>query len=168
MGRTVRRGLISRAGRADMSAMDFMAGLVSLAMRRALPAFLVVLAVGFSGGCASGLRAGDSSIPLRQRGMASYYAEEYHGRATASGERFDMHAMTAAHRTLPFGATVRVKNLDNGRSVTVRINDRGPFVEGRIIDLSYAAARRIDLLDAGLASVEVQVIDVPRSIASAR
>jgi len=88
---------------------------------------------------------------------ASYYGSEYHGRITASGERFDMNAMTAAHRSLPFGTRVRVTNLDNGRSAVVRINDRGPFVRGRVIDLSHAAAKKIGLT--GLAPVRVEVLN---------
>jgi len=87
---------------------------------------------------------------------ASYYGGKYHGRLTASGERFNMHAMTAAHRSLPFGTRVRVTNLDNGKSVVVRINDRGPFVRGRVIDLSRAAAKKIGLT--GLAPVRVEVL----------
>src|SRR5688572_26363731 len=79
-------------------------------------------------------------------GVASYYAAKYHGRKTASGEIFDMNKMTAAHRTLPFGERVRVTNLGNERSVVVVINDRGPFVKGRIIDVSLAAARKLDMI----------------------
>jgi rare lipoprotein A len=90
------------------------------------------------------------------RGVASYYADAFHGRPTASGEPFDMYAMTAAHRRLPLGTMVRVKNLDNGREVVVRINDRGPYVRGRIIDLSYGAARELGMVEAGLARVEVE------------
>src|SRR4029453_6777882 len=77
--------------------------------------------------------------PAPEVGVASYYSESLHGRRTASGERYDMEALTAAHRTLPFGSRVRVTNLSNRRSVVVRINDRGPYVEKRLIDLSYAA-----------------------------
>ena len=89
-------------------------------------------------------------------GQASYYADKYHGRPTASGERFDNGQLTAAHRTLPFGTKVRVTNLVNGRSVVVRVNDRGPFVTGRIIDLSQAAAKRIDMVRAGVVRVRVE------------
>jgi len=88
-------------------------------------------------------------------GIASYYGKEFHGRKTANGETFDMNAMTAAHRTLPFGTMVRVTNLANDQSVTVRINDRGPFIKGRIIDLSYGAAKSIDLLSIGQVKLEV-------------
>jgi len=90
--------------------------------------------------------------------MASWYGEPFHGRRTASGERYDMHQLTAAHRTLPFGTVVRVTRRDSGARVEVRINDRGPFVRGRIIDLSYAAARRIGLDVDGVAPVEVVVV----------
>ncbi len=93
----------------------------------------------------------------REVGEASYYAREAHGKTTASGEKFNMNAYTAAHKTLPFGTKVRVTNLTNNKSVVVRINDRGPFVAGRIIDLSYAAAKKIKMLDAGITDVELVV-----------
>jgi rare lipoprotein A len=88
-------------------------------------------------------------------GRASWYGGDFHGSPTASGEPFDMNALTAAHRTLPLGSYARVKNLDNGRSVVVRINDRGPHARRRTIDLSYAAAREIEMVGAGTARVEV-------------
>src|SRR5262245_2113845 len=92
-------------------------------------------------------------------GLASYYAEPYHGRKTASGEIFDSYReLTAAHRTLPFNTLVRVTNKSNGREVEVRINDRGPFIDGRVIDLSLRAAREIDLVRAGVAPVKLQVL----------
>jgi len=94
-------------------------------------------------------------------GIASWYGPGFNGKQTASGERFDKDHLTAAHRTLPFGSVVRVKNLHNGRSVDVRINDRGPFVKGRIIDLSQAAARQIDLIDRGVGEVELRVLSMP-------
>lgn len=87
------------------------------------------------------------------RGKASWYGSRFHGRRTASGERFDMNDLTAAHRTLPFGTRVRVRHVGNGREVVVRINDRGPHAGGRIIDLSRAAAAALDLLQAGEAPV---------------
>ena len=90
--------------------------------------------------------------------LASYYAREHQGRRTASGERFDMHGMTAAHRSLPLGARVRVTNLDNGRRAVVRINDRGPFRRGRIIDLSYAAARKLGFARRGIARVRIETL----------
>jgi rare lipoprotein A len=96
--------------------------------------------------------------PVLESGVASYYAEGLDGRPTASGERYDSRALTAAHRTLPFGSRVRVTNLDNGRSVVVRINDRGPRIEKRVIDLSYAAARELQFLDRGTARVTLEVL----------
>ena len=102
---------------------------------------------------------GESRQPhAAQTGVASYYADEYHGRPTASGEIFDTYKLTAAHGTLPFGTVVRVTNPENQRSVTVRINDRGPFVPGRIIDLSRAAAKQLLLEKAGLATVRIEII----------
>ena len=89
-------------------------------------------------------------------GVASYYWQD---QKTASGERFDKMAMTAAHKTLPFGTRVRVTNVANGQSVVVRINDRGPFKGGRVIDLSYAAAGAISMRDKGLAPVKIQVVN---------
>jgi rare lipoprotein A len=99
------------------------------------------------------------SVGYTEQGIASWYGAKYHGRATASGERYDMHAMTAAHPTLPFGVVVEVTNLKNDRHVRVRINDRGPFRKGRIIDLSYAAARKLGMVHQGLAEVRVRVVD---------
>lgn len=95
----------------------------------------------------------------QQRGIASWYGPGFQGRPTASGERFNTNAMTAAHRHLPFGTRVQVTNLRNGRSVIVRINDRGPFIRGRIIDLSAAAARTLGLLQAGTAPVSVEIVE---------
>ena len=89
------------------------------------------------------------------RGQASWYGSAFQGSPTASGEPFDMNALTAAHRTLPLGSYAQVKNLDNGRTVVVRINDRGPHARRRTIDLSYAAAEEIEMVDAGTAAVEV-------------
>ena len=93
-----------------------------------------------------------------QVGVASWYGGKFHGRTTASGEPYDMHAMTAAHPSLPFGTKVRVTNLENGRSVVLRINDRGPFAKRRIIDVSRHAAEHLGFLRAGLARVRVEVI----------
>lgn len=94
----------------------------------------------------------------RAEGKASYYGSRHHGKRTASGERFDQHALTAAHRSLPFGTRVRVTNLRNQRSVVVRINDRGPYARGRIIDLSRQAARQLGMLSAGVVPVRVESI----------
>jgi rare lipoprotein A len=91
-------------------------------------------------------------------GLATWYGGKHHGGPTASGERFNMRDLTAAHRRLPFGTRVRVTNLRNGKSVTVRINDRGPYGRGRIIDLSWAAAREIDMIEAGVVRVRLEVL----------
>ena len=100
----------------------------------------------------------DSARGYAERGIASWYGPKFHGEMTSSGERYDMYAMTAAHKTLPLPAYVRVTHLGNGKSVVVRVNDRGPFVDGRIIDLSYAAATRLDMVGPGTAPVEVMVV----------
>ena len=101
------------------------------------------------------------SVDYRERGVASWYGEDFHGRATANGETYDMHGLTAAHKTLPIPTWVEVTNLENDRRVIVRINDRGPFVGGRIIDLSYAAASELDMIRNGTADVEVRALGVP-------
>jgi len=94
-----------------------------------------------------------------QRGIATWYGGKHHGGPTASGERFNKHAMTAAHRTLKMGTRVKVTRKKNGRSVIVRINDRGPYGKGRIIDLSEAAARKLDMIDDGIAQVTIEVLE---------
>lgn len=97
---------------------------------------------------------------LVEEGIASYYSDPFHGRTTASGEPYDKEALTAAHPKLPFGTRVKVTNLDNGRTVWVVVNDRGPFVEGRIIDLSEAAARKLGITeDDGTAPVRLEIFD---------
>jgi rare lipoprotein A len=93
-----------------------------------------------------------------ERGVASWYGPGFHAANTSNGEPYDMYAMTAAHKTLPLPSYVRVTNLQNGRSVTLRVNDRGPFKDGRIIDLSYSAAAKLDILRAGTAFVEVRAL----------
>ena len=93
-----------------------------------------------------------------ESGMASWYGPDFHGKPTSSQEIYDMYDMTAAHQTLPFGTHVVVTNLNNNKAVTVRINDRGPFVKGRIIDLSYAAARVLDMVGPGVAPVRIEVL----------
>jgi len=100
----------------------------------------------------------ESAEGYNKTGTASWYGSKFHGRKTANGERYDMHAMSAAHTTLPMPTMVRVTNLDNGRSVVVRVNDRGPFVKNRIIDLSYAAARELGYDQAGTARVRVEAL----------
>ncbi len=94
------------------------------------------------------------------RGMASWYGEDFHGKPTASGTIYDMHGLTAAHRELPLGTVVDVTHLDNGRHVRVLVNDRGPFVRGRILDLSYGAARKLDMVGEGVARVEIRIVSV--------
>lgn len=94
-----------------------------------------------------------------ERGVASWYGSKFHGRMTSAQEPYDMHALTAAHKTLPLPTYVRVRNLRNNKSVIVRVNDRGPFVDNRIIDLSYAAARRLDMIEDGTSLVEVTAIN---------
>jgi rare lipoprotein A len=96
-----------------------------------------------------------TEAPAASQGIASFY---WQGTRTASGEKFDTHQLTAAHRTLPFGTRLRVTNVATGRSVTVRVNDRGPFVEGRVVDVSYSAANALGMIDKGLASVKLDVV----------
>jgi rare lipoprotein A len=123
--------------------------------------FILVLLVGCGGTAprattTSKATGGEAGV---QYGLATWYGKEQQGGPTASGERFDMHAMTAAHRTLKLGTHVRVTNRKNGKSVEVRINDRGPYGSARrIIDLSMAAARVLDMIDAGVVPVRVEVI----------
>ncbi|MCH7408472.1 septal ring lytic transglycosylase RlpA family protein [Belliella sp. DSM 111904] len=102
------------------------------------------------------IMAASCSPKVTQNGKASYYHDKFHGRTTANGEKYRKHKLTAAHKTLPFGTKVKVINQRNGKRVKVRINDRGPFVSGRIIDLSKKAARKIDLIDAGVADVKIK------------
>lgn len=112
-------------------------------------ALLVLL---FACACAHAQRS--SASPIAE-GVASYYGESLRGQKTASGERFDPAAFTAAHRTIAFGTCLRVENADNGRSVRVRVNDRGPFVKGRVLDVSRAAARALDFVERGIARVRL-------------
>ena len=130
---------------------------------RVEPLTILVAAILLAGGCAH-RNAPSDSPPSTDRhraetGLASWYGKAHHGLRTASGEPFDMHALTAAHRTLPFGTIVRVTDLKGGRSVNVRINDRGPFRSDRIIDLSYEAARKLGFVARGTARVEIFVVD---------
>jgi rare lipoprotein A len=128
---------------------------------RVLSGLILALAVA---GCASPtpvrtmMPVPPSSKPLAETGRASWYGEPHHGRRTANGERFDMHALTAAHPSLPFGTRLRVVNLDNEREVEVRVNDRGPSIPGRILDLSYAAARALQAIEAGIIRVRFTVL----------
>lgn len=103
-----------------------------------------------------------SSAGFVERGIASWYGPDFHGKRTSSGETYNMYKMTAAHKNLPLPSYVRVTNLENGRNVVVRVNDRGPFHEGRIIDLSYTAAKKLDIVRSGTARVEVRAINTRR------
>ena len=103
------------------------------------------------------------ALPMGEVGMASWYGIERQGKPTASGERFDLNKLTAAHRKLPLGTTVRVTNLKNRKSVVVRVNDRGPGPAKRIIDLSWSAAKTLGFLGSGLALVRVEVVQYPKS-----
>ncbi len=118
--------------------------------------------------CGAGVTSGPAARPVEPRqgaaqvGLASWYGGRFHGRKTASGERFDQNALTAAHRTLPFGTKVRVTNIKNGRSVILRINDRGPFGRRtRILDVSRGAARRLDMVSDGVVRVRLEVLSTP-------
>jgi rare lipoprotein A len=97
-------------------------------------------------------------VGIKDRGVASWYGEQFHGRQAANGEPFDMEALTAAHRTMPLGSMVRVVNLMNGKRLHVRITDRGPYVHGRILDLSHGAATRLGMEEGGLAIVQVEIV----------
>jgi rare lipoprotein A len=105
-------------------------------------------------------------VQVRISGFASWYGPGFHGNRSASGEVYNQNAMTAAHRSLPFGTKVQVTNLDNGRSVVVRINDRGPFIRGRVIDLSAAAARLLGVMQSGVAPVKLEVLDNTQRVAT--
>ncbi len=135
-----------------------------------LPWLGALLSLGLLGGCATargpaarppGAPTPPVAVGWEQEGRASWYGRRHQGHPTASGERYDMAALTCAHRTLPLGTRVLVTNLDNGRAVELRVNDRGPFVDGRILDLSYAAAERLGALGAGVVPVRVRVVAVP-------
>ena len=106
--------------------------------------------------------AGGLGSPTIVNGVASYYGKEHQGKKTANGEIFNMNKLTAAHRSLPFGSQVKVTNLSNQRSVIVRINDRGPYYQGRIIDVSLAAAERLEMVKSGIAKVKVEVLNANR------
>jgi len=116
-----------------------------------------------------GYQVMDSGKGYQATGIASWYGSKFHGHLTSNGETYDMYSMSAAHKTLPLPSYVKVTNLDNSKQVIVRVNDRGPFHEGRIIDLSYAAAHRLDVLKTGTAKVKIEVIYIenPESIALA-
>jgi len=123
-----------------------------------LPIVAVLACLSF--GACSWIPKGESALDvgIKERGIASWYGAQFHGRQAANGEIFNMEAMTAAHRTLPLGSMVRVVNLLNGKYVRVRINDRGPYVNGRILDLSHAAAAQLGMVDKGLSVIQLEVI----------
>lgn len=126
-------------------------------MRHLTQLFCCILAALFLTGCAqNNLAPATSSNAIA--GNASWYGKEFQHRRTTSGERYNMYAMTAAHRTLPLNTRVEVTNLKNGRTVVVRINDRGPFIKHRDIDLSYAAAKQLNMVSRGVAPVSIKVI----------
>jgi rare lipoprotein A len=110
--------------------------------------------------------APDTKPLLVETGVASWYGAPYHNRRASNGEIYDMHAMTAAHRTLPLGSIVRVTNPENGKSAIVRITDRGPFIDGRVVDLSRAAAEKIGLVQKGTAPVKLELLKTPASLQS--
>lgn len=131
-------------------------------MKKTAMRILLLLSVPFFlSGCAGNSSSSNpsaSSSGIYQTGLASYYGEQYHGNRTASGETYNMNALTAAHQTLAFGTMVEVERLDTGRRVTVRINDRGPNVEDRIIDLSKRAASELGMISKGLAMVSLRIV----------
>ena len=127
--------------------------------------FVTIAACG-CGGKRAKLKA--ARIGATESGIASWYGHPYHGRRAANGEIYDMEQLTAAHRTLPFGTWVRVKNLSNEKTVEVRVQDRGPFIDGRIIDLSRAAAREIDMIGPGITKVKLTIIERPLSAGQRR
>lgn len=126
--------------------------------RRLVPVLAGVLLMALSG--CSVLPKGSVTLDVgaQDRGVASWYGEPFHGRLAADGKVFDMYALTGAHRTLPLGTVVRVMNVVNGKSVLIRITDRGPYIEGRMLDLSYAAAERLGMAAQGLSPVLVEVV----------
>lgn len=134
-------------------------------MRRVELLAILIVSIMLAGACAQPKAPATSPASIEHRhtetGQASWYGKAHQGQRTASGERFDMHALTAAHRTLPFGTIVRVTNLRSGKSVDVRINDRGPFRHDRVIDLSYEAARKLGIVERGTDRVEITVIKRP-------
>tara|TARA_B100002052_G_C15670510_1_gene501525 strand:- start:112 stop:582 length:471 start_codon:yes stop_codon:yes gene_type:complete len=93
------------------------------------------------------------------KGVSSYYGPKFHGKLTANGEVYDMYGITAAHKEIPFNTVARVTNLDNGKSLILRINDRGPYIDGRILDCSYGAAKKLDFINQGTANVKIEVIE---------
>lgn len=126
----------------------------------------VFILIALLAGCSAVRNAGETNIGDVQFGIASWYGKKFHGRITTSGEKYDMYKLTAAHRTLPFGTLVRVTNVKNGKSVIVKINDRGPWILDRVIDLSYAAAEKIGMVEDGVTRVRLDIIDEQSGMAS--
>ncbi|HDP25445.1 MAG TPA: septal ring lytic transglycosylase RlpA family protein [Deltaproteobacteria bacterium] len=124
-------------------------------------AILILVLLLFLSGCS---HVSKQSSTWEQIGTASWYGRDFHGNPTASGEKYNMYGYSAAHKTLPLGTTVRVTHLANGRKIVLPINDRGPFVGDRIIDLSYGAARRLGMVEEGLAKVRVEVLKTPGTL----
>jgi len=134
--------------------MDFTLGVNNMNLKKR---FLLIIAILIVNGC--------STLPhykegYRVSGLASWYGADFHGRRTSSGEIYDMHGLTAAHRTLPFGTILLVTDSESGRTVKVRVNDRGPFVSGRILDLSYGAAKALGIVNKGVAKIEMEVLSL--------
>jgi rare lipoprotein A len=128
--------------------------------RFALP-LVAALATAWIPGCVDHASAVERIPRLAQVGNASWYGPEFHGRLTASGARFDQNKMTAAHRTLPLNTPVRVTNLENNKAIVVVVNDRGPYVKGRVLDLSKAAAKALDMVDDGVVRVKIEPLAKP-------
>lgn len=127
-------------------------------------AWATLLVCGLALGACTVLPKGQADLDVgsKELGMASWYGEDFHGWVTANGEIYDMEALTAAHRTLPLGTWVLVTNVENGRQVRVRVNDRGPYLNGRVLDLSLAAARELNMVESGVAAVHLEVVGEPQ------
>jgi peptidoglycan lytic transglycosylase len=133
-------------------------------LRRRIPLMAALAALALLAGCSRAVMTTPPVPPalgMEEVGMASWYGAPHHGRRTASGEVYDMHQLTAAHKTLPFGTRLLVTNRNTSQSAEVRVNDRGPFVEGRILDVSYAAARLLGAVGPGTIPVRVRVLSLP-------
>lgn len=138
-------------------------------MRKTILFIILILLLCVISACAANLQYSTKSDSTKTgkyyngqvlQGQSSYYGKKFHGRKTANGEIFDMHKLSAAHRFLPFGTVVEVTNMSNNRSVRLHINDRGPFVKNRILDLSYAAARKLGMIGSGVADVKIRIIQL--------
>ena len=125
---------------------------------RYLWALIVTGSLLLSGCAAVSKGRADLDLGMNERGIASWYGDDFHGYETASGELFNMHAFTAAHRTLPLGTVARIVNVVNGTHVMIRINDRGPYVNGRVLDLSYAAAKALGIEQSGVSAIQLEVV----------